>query len=223
MDRKLMISAVTKFLIGLVILGLLIFLPAGTMAFAQGWIFMAVLFVPMFIIGVVLALKSPELLRKRLNSKEQETTQKGVVISSMLMFLGGFITAGLSFRFGWLKLPLWVSVTAAVIFLIGYAMYAEVLRENEYLSRTVEVQEEQKVIDTGLYGVIRHPMYTATILMFCFAPLVLGSVISFVIFLAYPVIIVTRIGNEEKVLEQGLKGYTDYKKKVRYRLLPFIW
>lgn len=223
MDRKLMMSAVTKFLIGLVILGLLIFLPAGTMAFAQGWIFMAVLFVPMFIIGVVLALKSPELLRKRLNSKEQETTQKGVVISSMLMFLGGFITAGLSFRFGWLRLPMWVSITAAVIFLIGYAMYAEVLRENEYLSRTVEVQEEQKVIDTGLYGVIRHPMYTATILMFCSAPLVLGSVISFVIFLAYPVIIVTRIGNEEKVLEQGLKGYSDYKKKVRYRLLPLVW
>ncbi len=218
-----MISAVTKFLLGLVMLGLLIFLPAGTMAFAQGWIFMAVLFVPMFIIGVVLALKSPELLRKRLNSKEQETTQKGVVISSMLMFLGGFITAGLSFRFGWLRLPMWVSVTAAVIFLIGYAMYAEVLRENEYLSRTVEVQEEQKVIDTGLYGVIRHPMYTATILMFCSAPLVLGSVISFVIFLAYPVIIVTRIGNEEKVLEQGLKGYTDYKKKVKYRLMPFVW
>ena len=218
-----MISAVTKYLAGLVILGLLIFLPAGTMAFAQGWIFMAVLFVPMFIIGVVLALKSPELLRKRLNSKEQETTQKGVVISSMLMFLGGFITAGLSFRFGWLRLPMWVSITAAVILLIGYAMYAEVLRENEYLSRTVEVQEEQKVIDTGLYGVIRHPMYTATILMFCSAPLVLGSVISFVIFLAYPVIIVTRIGNEEKVLEQGLKGYTDYKKKVRYRLLPFVW
>lgn len=223
MDRKLMISAVTKFLIGLVILGLLIFLPAGTMAFAQGWIFMAVLFVPMLMIGIVLALKSPELLRKRLNSKEQETTQKGVVISSMLMFLGGFITAGLSFRFGWLRLPMWVSITAAVIFLIGYAMYAEVLRENEYLSRTVEVQEEQKVIDTGLYGVIRHPMYTATILMFCFAPLVLGSVISFVIFLAYPVIIVTRIGNEEKVLEQGLKGYTDYKKKVKYRLMPFVW
>lgn len=223
MDRKLMISAVTKFLIGLVILGLLIFLPAGTMAFAQGWIFMAVLFVPMLMIGIVLALKSPELLRKRLNSKEQETTQKGVVISSMLMLLGGFITAGLSFRFGWLRLPMWVSVTSAVIFLIGYAMYAEVLRENEYLSRTVEVQEEQKVIDTGLYGVIRHPMYTATILMFCFAPLVLGSVISFVIFLAYPVIIVTRIGNEEKVLENGLKGYTDYKKKVKYRLMPFVW
>ena len=223
MDRKLMISAVTKFLAGLVLLALLIFLPAGTMTFTQGWIFMAVLFVPMFIIGVVLALKSPELLRKRLNSKEQENTQKGVVISSLLMFLVGFITAGLSFRFGWLRLPMWVSVTAAVVFLIGYAMYAEVLRENEYLSRTVEVQEEQKVIDTGLYGVIRHPMYTATILMFCFAPLVLGSVISFVIFLAYPVIIVTRIGNEEKVLENGLKGYTDYKKKVKYRLMPFIW
>ncbi len=218
-----MISAVTKFLAGLVMLALLIFLPAGTLAFTQGWIFMAVLFLPMLMIGIVLALKSPELLRKRLNSKEQENTQKGVVISSLLMFLAGFITAGLSFRFGWLRLPMWVSVIAAVIFLIGYAMYAEVLRENEYLSRTVEVQEEQKVIDTGLYGVIRHPMYTATILMFCFAPLVLGSVISFVIFLAYPVIIVTRIGNEEKVLEQGLKGYSDYKKKVKYRLLPFIW
>ena len=223
MDRKLMISAVTKFLAGLVLLALLIFLPAGTLAFTQGWIFMAVLFLPMLMIGIVLALKSPELLRKRLNSKEQENTQKGVVISSLLMFLVGFITAGLSFRFGWLRLPMWVSVTAAVVFLIGYAMYAEVLRENEYLSRTVEVQEEQKVIDTGLYGVIRHPMYTATILMFCFAPLVLGSVISFVIFLAYPVIIVTRIGNEEKVLENGLKCYTDYKKKVKYRLLPFIW
>ena len=223
MDRKLMISAVTKFLAGLVMLALLIFLPAGTLAFTQGWIFMAVLFLPMLMIGIVLALKSPELLRKRLNSKEQENTQKGVVISSLLMFLVGFITAGLSFRFGWLRLPMWVSVTAAVVFLIGYAMYAEVLRENEYLSRTVEVQEEQKVIDTGLYGVIRHPMYTATILMFCFAPLVLGSVISFVIFLAYPVIIVTRIGNEEKVLENGLKGYADYKKKVKYRLLPFIW
>ncbi len=223
MDRKLMISAVTKFLAGLVMLALLIFLPAGTLAFTQGWIFMAVLFLPMLMIGIVLALKSPELLRKRLNSKEQENTQKGVVISSLLMFLAGFITAGLSFRFGWLRLPMWVSVTAAVVFLIGYAMYAEVLRENEYLSRTVEVQEKQKVIDTGLYGVIRHPMYTATILMFCFAPLVLGSVISFVIFLAYPVIIVTRIGNEEKVLENGLKGYTDYKKKVKYRLLPFIW
>jgi len=218
-----MISAVTKFLAGLVLLALLIFLPAGTLAFTQGWIFMAVLFLPMLMIGIVLALKSPELLRKRLNSKEQENTQKGVVISSLLMFLAGFITAGLSFRFGWLRLPMWVSVTAAVIFLIGYAMYAEVLRENEYLSRTVEVQEEQKVIDTGLYGVIRHPMYTATILMFCFAPLVLGSVISFVIFLAYPVIIVTRIGNEEKVLENGLKGYTDYKKKVKYRLMPFVW
>ena len=218
-----MISAVTKFLAGLVMLALLIFLPAGTLAFTQGWIFMAVLFLPMLMIGIVLALKSPELLRKRLNSKEQENTQKGVVISSLLMFLAGFITSGLSFRFGWLRLPMWVSVTAVVIFLIGYAMYAEVLCENEYLSRTVEVQEEQKVIDTGLYGIIRHPMYTATILMFCFAPLVLGSVISFVIFLAYPVIIVTRIGNEEKVLENGLKGYTDYKKKVKYRLLPFIW
>lgn len=223
MDRKLMISAVTKFLAGLVLLALLIFLPAGTLAFTQGWIFMAVLFIPMFIIGVVLALKSPELLRKRLNSKEQETTQKAVVLASIMMFVGGFIAAGLSFRFGFLCLPMWVSIIAAVIFLIGYAMYAEVLRENEYLSRTVEVQQEQEVIDTGLYGVIRHPMYTATILMFCSAPLVLGSVISFVIFLIYPVIIVKRIGNEEKVLENGLKGYIDYKKKVKYRLMPFVW
>lgn len=223
MDKKLLISAVTKYFAGLVILGALIFLPAGTLRFAQGWLFMAVLFLPMMAIGIVLALKSPELLRKRLNNKEQENTQKGVVAASLLMFLVGFVVAGLNFHFGWQVLPKWVSIAAAVVFLIGYAMYAEVLRENEYLSRTVEVQQEQKVIDTGLYGVIRHPMYTATILMFCFAPLVLGSVISFVIFLVYPVIIVTRIGNEEKVLEQGLKGYTEYKQMVKFRLFPFIW
>lgn len=223
MDRKLIISAVTKYIAGLVLLGLLIFLPAGTFAYGQGWLFMAVLFVPMLLIGIVLALKSPELLRKRLNNKEQENTQKVVVLASIMMFVGGFIAAGLCFRFGFLCLPLWVSVIAAVIFLIGYAMYAEVLRENEYLSRTVEVQEEQKVIDTGLYGVIRHPMYTATILMFCSAPMVLGSVVSFVIFLIYPIIIVKRIGNEEKVLENGLKGYSEYKQKVKYRLLPFVW
>ena len=223
MDRKLIISAVTKYIAGLVLLGLLIFLPAGTFAYGQGWLFMAVLFVPMLLIGIVLALKSPELLRKRLNNKEQENTQKAVVLASIMMFVGGFIAAGLCFRFGFLCLPLWVSVIAAVIFLIGYAMYAEVLRENEYLSRTVEVQEEQKVIDTGLYGFIRHPMYTATILMFCSAPMVLGSVVSFVIFLIYPVIIVKRIGNEEKVLENGLKGYSKYKQKVKYRLLPFVW
>lgn len=223
MNKKLLISALTKYLMGLILLAVLIFIPAGTLRFAQGWLFMAVLFVPMAVIGVVLALKSPELLRKRLNNKEQENTQKGVVAASLLMFLAGFVTAGLSFRFGLLVLPKWVSIAASVIFLIGYAMYAEVLRENEYLSRTVEVQEEQKVIDTGLYGIVRHPMYTSTILMFCSAPLVLGSVISFVIFLVYPVIIAARIGNEEKVLEQGLKGYTDYKKKVKFRLMPFIW
>lgn len=223
MDRKLIISAVTKYIAGLVLLGLLIFLPAGTFAYGQGWLFMAVLFVPMLLIGIVLALKSPELLRKRLNNKEQENTQKAVVLASIMMFVGGFISAGLCFRLGFLCLPMWVSLIAAVIFLIGYAMYAEVLRENEYLSRTVEVQEEQKVIDTGLYGVIRHPMYTATILMFCSAPLVLGSAVSFVIFLIYPIIIVKRIGNEEKVLENGLKGYGEYKQKVKYRLLPFVW
>ncbi|WP_295155297.1 isoprenylcysteine carboxylmethyltransferase family protein [uncultured Ruminococcus sp.] len=223
MNKKLLISALTKYLMGLILLAVLIFIPAGTLRFAQGWLFMAVLFVPMAVIGVVLALKSPELLRKRLNNKEQENTQKGVFAASLLMFLAGFVTAGLSFRFGWLVLPKWVSIAAAMVFLIGYAMYAEVLRENEYLSRTVEVQDEQKVIDTGLYGIVRHPMYTSTILMFCSAPLVLGSVISFVIFLVYPVIIAARIGNEEKVLEQGLKGYTDYKKKVKFRLMPFIW
>ena len=223
MNKELMKKGLTKYLAGLVITMLLVFLPAGTLRFAQGWIFIAALFVPMFIMGIVLLVKSPGLLRKRLNSKEQENTQKGVVAASLMMFLAGFVMAGLSFRFGWLTLPVGMSIGAAVVFLAGYAMYAEVLRENEYLSRTVEVQEEQEVIDTGLYGVIRHPMYTATILMFLSMPLVLGSVISFVIFLAYPVIIVMRIGNEEKVLENGLKGYADYKKKVKYRLIPFVW
>ena len=223
MDKKLLFSAVTKFLAGLVIVGLLIFLPAGTLRFAQGWLFMAVLFVPMLIMGTVMAVKSPDLLRKRLNGKEKENTQKAVVAVGALMFMAAFILAGLSFRFGWLRIPDGAGIAAAAVFLIGYAMYAEVLRENAYLSRTVEVQKDQKVIDTGLYGVIRHPMYTATILMFLAAPLVLGSVISFLICLIYPVTTAMRIGNEEKVLEEGLAGYKEYKKKVRYRLLPFIW
>ena len=223
MDKKLMTSALTKYLMGFVLLGEMIFLPAGTLRFAQGWLFMAVLFVPMLIMGVVMAVKSPELLRKRLNGKEEKGTQKAVVAASGLMFAAAFAAAGLSYRFGWLRLPMGASIAAAVVFLAGYGMYAEVLRENAYLSRTVEVQRGQKVIDTGLYGVIRHPMYTATILMFLAAPLVMGSVVSFIICLAYPVIITARLKNEEKVLEDGLEGYREYKKKVRYRLLPFIW
>ncbi|WP_294491385.1 isoprenylcysteine carboxylmethyltransferase family protein [uncultured Ruminococcus sp.] len=223
MDKKLMTSALTKYLLGAVLLGEMIFLPAGTLKFAQGWLFMAVLFVPMLIMGVVMAVKSPELLRKRLNGKEEKGTQKAVVAASGLMFAAAFAAAGLSYRFGWLRLPMGASIAAAVVFLAGYGMYAEVLRENAYLSRTVEVQRGQKVIDTGLYGVIRHPMYTATILMFLAAPLVMGSVVSFIICLAYPVIITARLKNEEKVLEEGLDGYREYKKKVRYRLLPFIW
>ena len=223
MDKKLMTSALTKYLLGFVLLGEMIFLPAGTLKFAQGWLFMAVLFVPMLIMGVVMAVKSPELLRKRLNGKEEKGTQKAVVAASGLMFAAAFTAAGLSYRFGWLRLPMGASIAAAVVFLAGYGMYAEVLRENAYLSRTVEVQRGQKVIDTGLYGVIRHPMYTATILMFLAAPLVMGSVVSFIICLAYPVIITARLKNEEKVLEDGLEGYREYKKKVRYRLLPFIW
>lgn len=223
MDKKLMTSALTKYLLGFVLLGEMIFLPAGTLKFAQGWLFMAVLFVPMLIMGVVMAVKSPELLRKRLNGKEEKGTQKAVVAASGLMFAAAFAAAGLSYRFGWLRLPMGASIAAAVVFLAGYGMYAEVLRENAYLSRTVEVQRGQKVIDTGLYGVIRHPMYTATIMMFLAAPLVMGSVVSFIICLAYPVIITARLKNEEKVLEEGLEGYREYKKKVRYRLLPFIW
>lgn len=221
--KKLLISALTKFLAGLVLMGLVLFLPAGTWNFFNGWLFLTLLFVPMLFLGVVLFLKAPELLEKRLQSKEKENTQKGVVAASGLMFIGAFVLAGLDFRFGWTKVPMWLVIAAAVVLLASYAMYAEVMRENAYLSRTVEVQENQKVIDTGLYGIIRHPMYTATIFLFLAIPLVLGSWISFAIMLLYPVAIVARIGNEEKVLEEGLQGYKDYKKKVKYRLLPFIW
>lgn len=221
--KKLLISASTKFLAGLILMGLVLFLPAGTWNFFNGWLFLALLFIPMLFLGVALFLKAPELLEKRLQSKEKENTQKGVVAASGLMFIGAFVLAGLDFRFGWTKVPMWLVIAAAVVLLASYAMYAEVMRENAYLSRTVEVQENQKVIDTGLYGVIRHPMYTATIFLFLAIPLVLGSWISFAIMLLYPVAIVARIGNEEKVLEEGLQGYTEYKKKVKYRLLPFVW
>lgn len=221
--KKLLISALTKFLTGLVLMGLVLFLPAGTFDYFNGWLFLGLLFVPMVLLGVVLFIKAPALLEKRLQSKEKENTQKGVVAASALMFLGSFVLAGLDYRFGWTKVPMWLVVMAAVILLASYGMYAEVMRENAYLSRTVEVQENQKVIDTGLYGVIRHPMYTATIFLFLAIPLVLGSWISFAIMLLYPVAIIARIGNEEKVLEEGLEGYKEYKEKVKYRLVPFIW
>jgi len=221
--KNLLISAVTKFLAGLVLVGLVLFLPAGTWNYSNGWLFLALLFVPMIFLGLALFIKAPALLEKRLQSKEKENTQKGVVAASALMFLGSFVLAGLDFRFGWTNVPMWLVIVAAVILLASYGMYAEVMRENAYLSRTVEVQENQKVIDTGLYGVIRHPMYTATIFLFLSIPLVLGSWISFVIMLLYPVAIIARIGNEEKVLEAGLQGYKEYREKVKYRLIPFVW
>lgn len=223
MDTKLFVQAVTRFLAGLVIVGLLLFLPAGTFAFWQAWLLIFILFVPMFIAGLVMMKRSPELLRKRLNVKEEETEQKTVILLSGVMFLAAFIAAGLSFRFGWIMLPGEVSFAAAIVFLLAYILYAQVMRENAYLSRTVEVQEDQKVIDTGLYGIVRHPMYMSTLLLFLSMPLVLGSVISFVIMLAYVPIISMRIRNEEQVLEEGLEGYKEYKQRVRYKVIPFIW
>jgi len=221
--KKLLISALTKFLAGLILMGLGLFLPAGTWNYPNAWLFLGLLFIPMLMLGVILFVKAPELLEKRLQSKEKESTQKGVVAVSGLMFLGSFVLAGLDFRFGWTNVPSWVVAVAAVVLLASYGMYGEVMRENAYLSRTVEVQENQKVIDTGLYGVIRHPMYTATIFLFLAMPVVLGSWLAFAVMLLYPVVIVARIGNEEKVLEEGLPGYMEYKKKVKYRLVPFVW
>ena len=222
-NNDLLTQAFTKLLAGAVLLAVLVFLPAGTLKFANGWLFMGALFIPMLIIGIVLYVKAPDLLKKRLESKETESEQKAVVAVSGAMFLGGFIMAGLTYRFGWISFPKWAVIIGAVLFLLSYAMYGEVLRENAYLSRVIEVQKGQKVIDTGLYGIVRHPMYSATVMMFLSIPIMLGSVISFVIFLIYPIIIAMRIKNEEKVLEGGLEGYTEYKKKVKSRLIPFIW
>lgn len=221
--KKLLVNALVKFLSGVVLIGIILFLPAGTIHYTNAWFFMALLFIPMLILGVVLFMKAPELLAKRLNSKEKETTQVGVILFSLLMFVGSFVLAGLDFRYGWSNIPGWLVIVAAVILLAAYGLYAEVMRENAYLSRTVEVQENQKVVDTGLYGIIRHPMYSATILLYLAMPIVLGSWFSFLVMLLYPIIIVFRIRNEEKVLEQGLEGYSEYKKRVKYRLIPFIW
>ena len=223
MTIRLFFSAITKFLLGVLLVGLLIFLPAGTFDYIQGWILMAILFVPMFGAGIVMMIKNPSLLEKRLDAKEKRSKQSAVVKLSGLMFLCGFIVAGLGVRFDWYMLPMPVSIIGATLFLIAYILYAEVLRENTYLSRTIEVQEGQKVIDTELYGIVRHPMYAVTLLLFLSMPLVLGSVWSFLIFLAYPFIIAARLKDEEKFLEEELEGYREYKKKVKYRLIPFIW
>lgn len=223
MTKELFVSAITKLVSGILILGILIFLPAGTFHYPQGQLLMGILFIPMTLAGIVMMVKSPELLRKRLSVKEEQNEQKKVILFSGLMFAAAFIAAGLSFRFNLLMLPMWVSYAAAVIFLAAYALFAEVLRENAYLSRTVEVQENQKVIDTGLYGIVRHPMYMSTLFLFLAMPLVLGSVLSFLIMLFYIPIISRRITNEEQVLEEGLEGYTEYKKKVRYKVIPMIW
>lgn len=223
MTAKLFIQAITKFLLGIVLVGVLLFLPAGTLSFFNGWLFMSILFIPMFFAGIVMMFKNPSLLKSRLNAKEKQQEQSQIVKLSGLMFLVGFIVAGLGVRFNWYALPTPVVIGAAVLFLVAYILYAEVLRENTYLSRTIEVQENQKVIDTGLYGIVRHPMYSATLLLFLSMPLMLGSVYSFLIFLVYPFIIAKRIKGEEEFLEKELNGYREYKQKVKYRLIPFIW
>ena len=220
---KLFLQGIIKFLLGFVLVGALIFIPAGTINYFNGLLFMGLLFIPMFIGGIILMFKDRELLERRLNGKEKESEQKIVVALSGLMFISGFVIAGLNFRYNWINMPNIVIIISSIIFLISYILYAEVLRENTYLSRTIEVSKDQKVVDTGLYGVVRHPMYIITIFLFLTIPLILGSIISFIIFLMYPVIIIFRIINEEKVLESDLKGYKEYKKKVKYRLIPFIW
>lgn len=223
MSVKLFFDALIKISLGILIIFLLVFLPAGTIKFWNGWLFIALLFIPMFIAGVVMMIKSPDLLRRRLNIKEKQSDQKEVIAISGLMFLIGFIVAGLNFRFNWLQLPNYLVILGSVVFIISYIIYAEVLRENAFLLRTIEVEKGQKLVDTGLYGVVRHPMYAATIFLFLSMPLILGSLYSFVIFLIYPFIISKRIKNEEEVLEENLKGYKEYKEKVKYKMFPFIW
>jgi protein-S-isoprenylcysteine O-methyltransferase Ste14 len=223
MTIKLFFSAIIKFLFGVVLVGLLIFLPAGTLSYINGWIFMGVLFIPMFIAGIIMMIKNPSLLQSRLDAKEKQKEQSLVIKLSGLMFLIGFIIAGLDYRFGWLKIPNFITYIGTALFLLSYLMYAFVLKQNAYLSRTIKVQENQKVVDTGLYGIVRHPMYTATIVLFLSMPLILGSLISFFIFLIYPILIGIRAVNEEKFLLKELDGYEEYMKKVKYRIIPFIW
>ena len=223
MDKKLFKQAIAKFVLGLFSIASLLFIPAGTMYWMNAWILIGLLFIPMIIVGMILLIKNPDLLRKRLNTKEKETEQKAVVALSGMMFLSGFIIAGLNYRFNWFVLPSFITLIFSIIFAVAYILYAEVMRENTFLSRTIEVQENQQVIDTGLYAIVRHPMYSATLLLFLSIPLILGSFFSFLIFLIYPVIIAKRIKHEELVLEKELDGYLEYKKKVKYKLIPFIW
>lgn len=220
---KLFVNATVKYLSGFILIAALLFVPAGSLNFIKGWIFIGLLFVPMLILGIFLFIKAPQLLEKRLSAKEKENTQKGVVIFSFLMFVAGFVTAGLDYRFGWSKIPFAVTIISGIVLLLSYGLYARVMKENAYLSRTVEIQNNQKIIDTGLYGIVRHPMYTATILLFLSMPLVLGSWFALILFLPYPFVIAIRIKNEEKVLEAGLPGYCEYKQKVRWRIIPFVW
>lgn len=220
---KLIINALTKYFLGLALVGALLFLPAWTLHYPGAWLFLGLLFIPMLIMGIVLFAKAPALLEKRLQNKEKEAAQRGVVALSGLMFLAGFVICALDFRSGWSCVPFWLVTVASVLFLIGYGAYAEVMRENAYLSRTVEVRENQRVIDTGLYGIVRHPMYLATLFMFLSIPLILGSFWGLIPFAIYPVLTVIRIVNEEKVLTKELDGYSEYKKKVKYRLIPFVW
>ena len=223
MTKKLFFEAIIKFICGIILIGLLIFIPAGTIKYFNGWLFMGILFIPMLIAGIIMMIKNPSLLKSRLDAKEKQKEQSLLIKLSGLMFIVGFILAGLDFRFKWLELPSFIPYIFACLFLLAYLMWAEVLRENTYLARTIKVTDGQKVIDTGLYGIIRHPMYTATLILFLSMPLVLGSLISFFVFLFYPILIICRIINEEKFLEKELNGYTEYKQKVKYRLIPFIW
>ena len=219
---KLLIEALSKYIIGVLLVGLLLFIPGG-LYYWQGWLLMGVLFIPMFIIGIIMLVKNPELLKKRLNNKEKIKEQKTIVLYSGLMFIVGFVTSGLNHRFEWILLPNIVIWSSAFLFLLAYLLYIIVLKENQFLSRTIEVEEKQKIIDTGLYGIVRHPMYTSTIVLFLTMPLILGSLISFLIFLVYPLLIIMRIKNEEEILERDLKGYKEYEKKVKYRLIPYFW
>ena len=223
MDIKLFLKAITKYFFGVILVGILLFVPAGTFNYWNAWLFMGILFIPMFIAGIILMIKNPMLLKSRLDVKEKEREQKQVILYSGLMFLFGFIIAGLNYRFSWITISNIAVLIASILFVISYILYAEVLRENTYLSRTIEVQKNQKVVDTGLYGIVRHPMYSITLILFLTMPLILGSIVSFIIFLIYPFIISKRIKNEEEVLERELKGYKEYKKKVKYRLILFIW
>ena len=223
MSVKLFLQAIIKFILGIVIIGVMLFIPANSFNYWNAWLFMGLLFVPMFIVGIILMIKNPNLLKKRLNANESEPEQKEVLLLSALMFTSGFIVAGLNYRYDWIKLDSIVIIISSVLFIVSYILYGEVLRENTYLSRTIEVEENQKVVDTGFYKIVRHPMYLITLILFLTIPLILGSIVSFIIFLIYPIIIIKRINNEEKVLEKSLTGYLEYEKKVKYRLIPFVW